>query len=159
MIEEFDRVWSEHQVHPLEPVSLITALCTTPKEAHALTVAWKMSNMERKLATFVATHRLQAQDPKSAIKSFQDFLVDGVQRSHVVQLLHYAGQHDKAKQMEDFVIPVFPVNGTDLKAIGLKPGPEYGRILGILRNKWKEEYYTSTKKDLIESLTKSMKFS
>jgi tRNA nucleotidyltransferase (CCA-adding enzyme) len=154
-IKEFERVWMEHQHHPLEPVTLLTALSSTPAQAHALTVAWKMSTVERRLSTLVASNRSEAQDPSTPIKTYQDLLVDGVQCWMVVQLLRYAGQHCKAEEIEKFVVPTFPVNGSHLKALGLNPGPEYGPILHMLRQKWKEDYYITSKEQLLEIVSKT----
>ena len=62
-----------------------------------------------------------------------------------------------AEQMAGWVPPEFPMTGTDLKEAGVKPVPEFGKILNQLKQTWKESYYTSTKEDLLEKLEHIMK--
>jgi len=47
----------------------------------------------------------------------------------------------------------FPVTGDDLIAKGMKPGPELGKTLADLRNKWKQSDFKATKKDLLGEST------
>lgn len=48
--------------------------------------------------------------------------------------------------------PVFPINGTDLRALGMLSGPKMGQILAELETKWEAENYRPTKEMLLESL-------
>ena len=149
---ELERVWEEHGVHALQPVSLLTALVHSEAEALHLTMEWKLSNHNRQLATFVAQHRSIALDTSTPIKYYMDLLVDKAPIQSVLEALHYAGQHRMAEQIQGWSIPRVPVNGTDLKEVGIKAGPELGRLLRRLHEKWKESYFTLTKEELLAQL-------
>ena len=146
---ELERVWEEHRVHALQPVTLLIALVDSEAEAHRLTTAWKLSNHDRNLAVFVTQHRPVALDPTTRIKYYMDLLVDKAHIQSVLEALHYAGQHKMAEQVQGWCVPKFPVNGKDLKKAGIQPGPELGRLLRRLHEKWKESYFTLTKEELL----------
>jgi poly(A) polymerase/tRNA nucleotidyltransferase (CCA-adding enzyme) len=49
-------------------------------------------------------------------------------------------------------VPVFPLHGRDLLALGVPPGPEMGRVLAGLRARWMEGGCTATRTDLLAEL-------
>jgi poly(A) polymerase/tRNA nucleotidyltransferase (CCA-adding enzyme) len=49
-------------------------------------------------------------------------------------------------------VPIFPLQGRDLLAAGLPPGPELGRILARLRAWWLDGGCTATREDLLHHL-------
>lgn len=149
---ELERVWEEHRVHALHPVSLLIALVNGEAEAYRLTTAWKLSNHDRHLAKFVTIHRSAALDPSTPIKYYMDLLVDKAHIQSVLETLHYAGQHEMAEQVQGWPIPQFPISGKDLKEAGVQAGPELGRLLRRLHEKWKESYFTLTKEELLTQL-------
>ena len=51
-----------------------------------------------------------------------------------------------------WVRPVFPLGGRDLTETGLAPGPEMGRILAGLENKWVDSGFRLTRDELLDSL-------
>lgn len=50
---------------------------------------------------------------------------------------------------EKFKRPVMPVTGADLIASGVKPGPDLGRILGALEEKWLASNFTVSREKLM----------
>ncbi len=46
-------------------------------------------------------------------------------------------------------VPAFPVNGSDLQAIGFAKGKRLGEILAQLEHKWEEEGYTTSREALL----------
>ena len=52
-------------------------------------------------------------------------------------------------------IPKLPVTGKDLKGIGMSPGPEMGGLLKLLKDKWKDSYFTMNKEELLELAQKT----
>ena len=52
-------------------------------------------------------------------------------------------------------MPKLPVTGKDLKAIGVGQGPEMGGLLKLLKNKWKESYFTMNREELLELAQKT----
>tara|TARA_B100001939_G_scaffold348192_1_gene373629 strand:+ start:21219 stop:22430 length:1212 start_codon:yes stop_codon:yes gene_type:complete len=52
--------------------------------------------------------------------------------------------------VENWEIPVFPLRGRDLVAGGMERGPELGRLLKTLEQKWIESDFSLNKADLLE---------
>lgn len=132
----------------------MVTLVRSPKEAENLSRKWKLSNLERQLAVFVATHRTATGDKETLIKYFKDLLVDNSQRHHVTEVLKYFGKWDDADEINQWKIPVLPVVGNDLKEVGLSPGPQMGRTLKMIKESWKKSYYTLNKDELLEMVLK-----
>ena len=154
--QELSRAWNEHKAHPLQPETLLCSLVTTPEEAENLTKQWKLSNAEKSLGKFTTEHR-EPKQHEHLLKPYQDMIVSApntqtknVVKGHVVELLHYQGRHDLAQDITAWCIPVFPVTGAHLKKLGVKPGPEFGKMLGKLKELWKDSYYTANEEDLLD---------
>ena len=154
---ELDRVWSAMRVHqhPLQPVSLLMTLIHTVQEAYDLAHQWKLSNNEKRLGAFVVQHRDKAYHPDTSIKYYQDLLVDRAPLSSITELLYYCGHVDTAREIAEWRVPKFPVNGKDLQLAGVSAGPELGRILKLLQEKWKESYFTLSKEELMDFVVKT----
>ena len=162
-LKEFERAWNEHQRFKLQPATLLFSLVSDATQADLLGKRWKLSNAERAVGKFIVTHRIP-KDHQHPLKPYQDMIVSSgapkffeTLREHVTELLHCQGRHEMAEQMAGWVPPEFPMTGTDLKEAGVKPGPEFGKILNQLKQTWKESYYTSTKEDLLEKLEQIIK--
>ena len=54
---------------------------------------------------------------------------------------------------EKFTRPTLPVGGADLIAAGVKPGPDLGRILGDLEDKWLSSNFTTSREKLLSMVT------
>ena len=79
----------------------------------------------------------------------QNFIADGVDRNMLARLAKLQGSNDLDLLIKRFDPGKFPVTGDDLIAKGMKPGPELGKELADLRNKWKQSDFKATKKDLL----------
>ena len=140
-----------------QPVTLLMTLVDTVEQAEELCRKWKLSNAERNLAKFIVSNRHISLVDDSPLKPYQDLLilnsniktVDTI-RHHVVELLNYQGHTVMAQQMKKWDIPAFPVNGADLKTLGVKPGTAFGKILKNLKDAWMDSYYTLDKNELLE---------
>ena len=70
----------------------------------------------------------------------------------------YAPAGDNSRWMamldlaEDWVIPDFPLRGEDVLALGVSPGPEIGRRLGLVRAWWEEQDFRPGREELLERL-------
>lgn len=51
--------------------------------------------------------------------------------------------------LEAWEVPVLPVNGKDLIAAGMRPGPELGRMLERIKNAWSQSGYAANKQQLM----------
>ncbi len=49
--------------------------------------------------------------------------------------------------------PQFPLNGGDVMALGVEPGPTVGKILSTLENQWVEENFISDRATLLARLS------
>lgn len=155
-MQELTRAWNEHKIHPLQPETLLCSLVKTGKEAEDLAKQWKLSNAEKALGKFTTEHR-QTKPHEHVLKPYQDMIVSAPNeqarsliKSHVVELLHYQGRHDRAQEIDAWCIPVFPITGGHLKKLGVKPGPEFGKMLTKLKEVWKDGYFTASESDLLE---------
>ena len=158
-LDELERVWSTMRSHgqTLQPVSLLVTLIHTPQEAHDLAIAWKLSNDEKRLGTFVASHRKKSYHIDTPLKYYLDLLVDGAWPQSVIELLWYCGHVEMAGEVIKWVenMPKLPVTGRELKGIGVVQGPEMGSLLKLLKDKWKDSYFTMNKEELLELAKKT----
>lgn len=60
------------------------------------------------------------------------------------------GYSNLLSRVERFERQNLPVNGADLIAEGIQPGPDLGRILAILDDKWVESNFTTSRDKLLE---------
>ena len=155
---EFTAVWSRltsQNHYTLDPITLLITLVPSPQDAESLAKKWKLSNAERQLGVFVATHRKAAGLETTLLKYFQDLLVNKCLKEHVTEVLNYCGRVDDVRVIEQWKVAVFPVNGTDLKRINIPSGAVMGRMLRQMKDKWVDSYYTLTKDELIDMFLKN----
>lgn len=151
-LSELTKVWENmHGHYQLEPVCLLVSLLRSGEEAERFSRQWKLSNFERKLGMFVSNER-EACYEGTPLKYYKDQLVDGEFRNHVLELLKYCNRFPDSTELEEWRVPVCPVNGNDLKEAGVPRGQELGRTLKDIRRKWKESCYESSKEDLLATL-------
>ena len=151
-LNEFERVWTamKRRGDSLKSVSLLMSLVHSVEESYLLAHNWKLSNNDKRLGVFVVENRALGYKSDLKIKTFQDFLVDGIPCSSVVEVLYYCDRPDIASQLQQWKVPIFPVSGKDLQSAGFKPGRDMGKMIKQLRDKWKESYFTLTRQDLLE---------
>ena len=59
------------------------------------------------------------------------------------------------KELKRFSPPSFPLSGTDLLTLGIKPDKNMGILLSKLKEKWLISGFSLTKRDLLVSLEKT----
>ena len=109
---------------------------------------WKMSNEEKNMLDFLIMHKNDNID----IKKAQDLVVKGIDKAH---LLAWANMHDKKdvyNAMVKFEAPEFQVNGKDLLAMGYRAGPQLGKMLNDLQDKWMKSGYKLDKEELLKKV-------
>lgn len=129
------------------PVTVLVALCG--EFAERLLRSWKASSAEIKLAEFLYTN--MSEDP------FRLMAVQGVHRAWALELCVLKNAEDPdggfmKAVLEEWQVPVFPVSGADLIALGMKPGPHMGQMLMDLKHRWANLGYVSTKQDLLNEV-------
>ena len=112
-------------------------------------VAWKLSNAEKHRARFVAK-RLR-QDGYGANAARLD-LVNGEDLRLVTDTMRLAGS-DGIAAIETWSVPVFPVDGDDLIALGMQQGVEMGMRMKRMRQEWIASDYAMTAADLLGKVT------
>lgn len=55
-------------------------------------------------------------------------------------------------ELKEWEVPVFPVQGRHLMNRGMKPGPEFGKVLSDLKNVWENSGFTMSSSDLLKTL-------
>lgn len=92
------------------------------------------------------------------IASFFFFLLQSREpdsQSKVLELLKYQGENKLLDELRRWSIPRFPVNGHDLRKMGITSGKEIGTILQELRDMWKKSRYQMSKEELLATLSRS----
>lgn len=103
---------------------------------------WKASLEERTLAQFL--HQNQTENP------FRCMAVDGVSRAWARELALLQGRDTfDLAILDEWQVPVFPVTGYDLIQLGMKPGPDFGRIMNHLKDVWAAQDYMMNKAQLL----------
>ena len=154
-LEEFGIIWKRMRAFRSKPMSLLVSLVVNLDDVYQLVHHWKLSNLERRLGTFIVSHREPNPDG-DLLKPYQDLLMRSQPerrietRENVVELLRYLGRPEMAKEMETWREPGFPVNGGDLKSLGIKPGPIYKTILEELREHWIELDFKPSKEEILQ---------
>lgn len=137
-----------------QAVTLLVSLVDDVVSIEALAKKLKLSNVEKQLGRFIATHRHKNDHPDFPLKPYQDILVScpvkcaEQLRRQVIELLYYEGKSDLVKDIETWPIPEFPINGNDLKQ-HIKPGPNFGKVINRLKEMWKDSYYTLSRQELL----------
>lgn len=127
------------------PVTLMVALYE--KEAEGILRGWKASSAEIRLARDLTWGFIQ----RTPLDPFYAMAVLGWSRETVMELAALCRLDPfKIEVLREWPIPVLPVNGNDLISAGLNPGPEIGRRLGIMKNKWAQTGYTASKQELMD---------
>lgn len=129
--------------------ALLSALLKDEADVNNLTAKWKLSAAERDLVRFIVVNRDQPFNLESATRMWTD---PKIKDEHVLELATYLGNHNIADELTSKKKPVFPVTGKDLIQIGVKPGPEMGKILKNLERKWKDDGYKMSKEELLKDI-------
>ena len=137
------------EIHAItrNPVTIMVALYE--REASNILRTWKASRAEIDLANFLSTEQY------STISPFNWMAVSGISREWAMELAALRGMDgfDRAV-LSEWEVPVFPITGDDIITMGVKQGPEIGRIIFELKNYWAKNKYLVDRSDLLNELTK-----
>lgn len=124
------------------PVSIMCSLYGE-RTTYDILKTWKASNDEMMFARFL-------NDSKGSNGLNFMLAVSGERRDWVVELARVRNYDPfEVAVLQEWPIPVFPVNGFDLIAAGIKPGPQYNEILNELKILWSKRGYAATKEELL----------
>ncbi|ETN84332.1 tRNA nucleotidyltransferase/poly(A) polymerase family protein [Necator americanus] len=161
-VDRFARVFRKYEMH-LEPMTMIASLCETPEDIDRFHKKTKLSNVERILGEFIVGYRKSAEHALStgALDWWKDVIVQlEVTPGHdkqkvsglyqVVQLARAVCADEKLiKELESWTIPIFPVKGLDLMAVGVERGPKMKLTLTYLFELWQKSRYEMSKEELL----------
>lgn len=122
------------------------ACLLAPNSAEAATLRLKLSNRERRELTLLLSDRTPALDGAGrglrrrlirdyGAESYGDLLRLAVAKGELREttLAQYLGEATELSKL------VFPIQGRDLRELGIKTGPEIGRLLAQLEDWWDSE--------------------
>lgn len=134
------------------PITVLVAACG--QHAAQVLKTWKASSAEIQMAEFLWNNW-------DIVKAEHALTVGNVCRTWAVELcvLNNAEGPDCAFRkavLEAWDPPAFPVTGTDLLELGMKPGPLVGQMLHDLKMRWANQDYMPSKQDLLEVVQSRM---
>jgi tRNA nucleotidyltransferase/poly(A) polymerase len=127
----------------------MASLLSSVDELNDVRSRWKFSNPEYEMMKTILQHRDKDINLTLAKKMH---IMLRIKKNLVHALLVYKNKNGAANKFQNWDAPTFPVNGEDLKRLGISPGPELGRILNSLKSKWTESGFTLGKDDLLADL-------
>eukprot|EP00066_Takifugu_rubripes_P023431 XP_011612697.1 PREDICTED: CCA tRNA nucleotidyltransferase 1, mitochondrial [Takifugu rubripes] len=154
-IEEMKRVWRNANEHAPKPMTILASLLHSPEEVEKMDLRLKVSREEKNLALFLVRYRRELQknpDELDSLKPFKDFIIDSREldnQNRVCELLKYQGEQKLLAELSRWSIPRFPINGHDLRRMGITSGKEIGSTLQQLREVWKKSRYRMDKDELL----------
>ena len=144
-----NRVRMMNGVDGNDPVVALSATLNTMGGLEALKKKWKFSNDVMAKAKFILENRHKPMDEVQAQRMLADPKIKAV---HVFALLEALGKGAMGEELKRWQPPAFPINGSDLMAAGVKPGPEMGKKLAQLRDAWEESGFELNKDQLLKEL-------
>ena len=146
-LPHLDSIRDAQEVHKVtrNPVTLMVRLYG--EEAQLVLRKWKASNDEIKLAKDLDWALGWPAGP------FYCMAMKNWSRENALELaaMLEMGPFERAV-LESWEVPVFPVGGDDLIALGMKPGPKFSHVLNTLKCTWADHDYSLTKDQLLETL-------
>lgn len=70
----------------------------------------------------------------------------------ILELLKYNAHHALCAQLNEWSIPIYPLNGQTLLANGCPPGKTMGAVQSQLRDLWKDSAFVMSRDELLERL-------
>ena len=129
------------------PSTILASLLKDEADVDRLAGKWKFSSPERELMRFIVVNRDKPFNLESAKVMWTN---PKMKKDYIAELAYYLGQPGVIDTLENWKVESFPVTGKDLMAAGIKSGPDMGRILKALSDKWKETGYQMSKEELLK---------
>lgn len=139
----------------LQPITLLSSLLRNQDEILKIHKRLKFSAYERDLAFFLARLR-DVNPPIDASKYYKKILVHWngnhhQAKSYIYEALLYKQQYDLAQELNETVIPRFPVNGNSVKE-HVKAANQIGVVIRELKNIWLDNDFKITAKELLDEV-------
>lgn len=127
------------------------AMILERQKPEAVQRRWRLANaaIEAALATRAASVLLANFQVNEAVYRYGADLGVAIDVAAVEAGWGEAGKAAMLEQIAAIKPPKFPVGGSDLLALGMKPGPELGRVLQRLEQQWVESGFALDREDLL----------
>lgn len=117
----------------------------------------KFSKYERDLALFIINNRNK--DVQANIEPFYSLILESKSKTNDVlewscEVFKYRGDLCSFKELSNWKVPKFPINGHMLAERGYKPGPDMNNIMSKLKRQWIQSKFQMTKDELLQLLEK-----
>lgn len=142
-----DYIYRAEELHQKtkNPITILSEMYGGVKVCNILNL-WKVSNEEKSFAHFLRTGNY-------INDIFFLLAVEKQPRDWVIELAIIKDRDPfDIAVLEAWDIPEFPVTGFDLIAAGVKPGPQYTKILRDLKLIWASKRYSATKEELLSAV-------
>ncbi len=126
------------------PITILSGLINNESAAQTIIFQWKLSNVEKQLLLF-----LVSQTKVITEWNAKSMLTDGIPMEYIQELCAKHNRMNVCNALKNWKPPVFPITGQDLIALGMKPGPQFGKTLADLKGKWKASNFTLDKNQLL----------
>jgi len=128
-----------------DPIIILASLIGDLDKLAVIKERWKISNEEYKLINFLLSNK----DTTLDNLFIRAGLSRGYPRRYFSALALFKGNKVLSEFAETCEIPLFPVTGKDLFSIGMNQGPDMGRALDLMRDKWEKSNFTLDKSQLL----------
>jgi tRNA nucleotidyltransferase (CCA-adding enzyme) len=144
-----NRVGSVRNVIGDNPAAALSACINTVGGLDQLRNRWKFGNDTYNTVRFCVENRTIPFDETEAKRMLAD---PKIRKEHVFALVESRGRADLLQKLKTWTPPEFPINGSDLIAAGVEPGPNMGRKLAVLRNEWETSGFQLTRDELLKRI-------
>ncbi len=146
------------------PLLRFAALLRRDADIDALAVRLKLSRLEAKQLMGMCQGDIPATSAicqalyTEAEGGKHDPRPDLIARTHLAEARGEAGDWDALRaRIAAAEVPVFPLEGRDVLALGGKPGPEVGRVLARVEEAWQARGFTGSAEDLRADLVRILR--
>ena len=138
------RLFVLYQPNVSEAENIAGALRFTKKQKETF-VQWARINLD-------AERMISPQERLKCIYRYgKQWLIDKVLLEVAIHNLHINRLNDALREIENAVVPIFPLRGRDVAA-GIKDGAQIGRALAKLEQRWIDSDFTLTREELLQTL-------
>jgi tRNA nucleotidyltransferase (CCA-adding enzyme) len=132
------------------PIVRLASMLGTDAAVNTLQARWKLSNKIVAALRFLVTHKRD----DVTLKSLKVMLANGVDMLYVMALASLTHNNHLLPAIKQWRIPLFPVTGHDLMAVGIA-GKAIGDTLAALRVNWADSEFTLSKQELVELVVRT----
>ena len=127
---------------------LLAEIANNEVTLNKLRARWKFSNAVYDATMFVLQNRARTATELRRLISRPK-----VDRDNVVRVALFRANRRLASDLRHTKIPEFPVRAQDLLDAGMKPGPEVGKAMQMMRAAWEKSGFKLTAEELINNIS------